>query len=126
MIPGSFKHRAELVLLAALLVVGGWSVEALIYVVVVIGLAMASASLIDVLLVAARTGRPESMGLNAGRPWLVVVFALVTAGIVPGLVLGEFAPPLALVVYVICVVYFGGPFVREYVALRNAGRHRVV
>lgn len=122
MIPGEFKHRAELAILASLLIVGGWSVEALIYALAVVTLALVSAAVVDLLLVATRSPEPVETAFNACNPWLVATLAVLTVAVAPALVLGEFAPPLALLIYPIFVAYFGGAHVKEFVDLSSHTR----
>lgn len=125
MIPGAFKCRAELAALAVLLIVGGWNVEALVYMLGVILLALISAAAVDVLLRAVCEPRPVETAMRAGNPWLVAAFALISVVMGPGLVLGEFAPPLALLFYPIFLAYFGGPFIREYVQHAHREHHEL-
>ncbi len=116
MMAGNFKHKVELAVLAVLVIAGGWNIEALAYLVAMVLLAVASATMLDVLLQAAADpwNHHGHASLHACNPWLVTALAVLTVAVPPLLIIMEFAPPIALVIYALFLGYYVNPPVQEY------------
>jgi hypothetical protein len=121
MIAGNFKHRMEQGVLAVLVIAGCWNIEALAFLIAMAFLAVASAAMLDVLLQAASDPWNHDCyaSLQESNPWLVMALALLTVAVPPSLIIVEFAPPIALVIYALFVGYYGKPPAYEYLHRRT-------
>jgi hypothetical protein len=114
MVPGRFRTRAESAAFAALLIIGGWSFYALLYILCIVVLAIVSAAVLDQLLRVTSRDSTDS-GFSVSNPWLIAGLGIATVAVAPTLVISEYAPPIMLLFYPVFLAYFSGELIKEYV-----------